>query len=95
MSQKPYLPENIKKSSLNPTDSEIFHNSAGFGYVGQALLKAIDVLKREVLRQRQEKEELEAKVREEVCTEMMEVINRMQGDFRYLVLLWIRERIYI
>ncbi|XP_077052466.1 kinesin-like protein KIF20A [Siphateles boraxobius] len=46
-----------------------------------ALLKAIDVLKREVLRQRQEKEELEAKVREEVCTEMMEVINRMQHDF--------------
>nr|AAH95661.1 Zgc:112061 protein [Danio rerio] len=47
----------------------------------EALLKAIDVLKREVLRQRQEKEELEAKVREEVCTEMMEVISRMQDDF--------------
>ncbi|KAK2873194.1 hypothetical protein Q8A67_023091 [Cirrhinus molitorella] len=47
----------------------------------EALLKAIDVLKREVLRQRQEKEELEAMVREEVCTEMMEVINRMQDDF--------------
>lgn len=47
----------------------------------EELLKAIDVLKREVLRQRQEKEELEAKVREEVCTEMMEVINRMQDDF--------------
>ncbi len=48
----------------------------------QALLKAIDVLKREVLRQRQEKEELEAAVRDEVCTEMMEVISRMQDDFR-------------
>ncbi|XP_048023030.1 kinesin-like protein KIF20A isoform X1 [Megalobrama amblycephala] len=47
----------------------------------EALLKAIDVLKREVLRQRQEKEELEAQVREEVCTEMMEVITRMQDDF--------------
>ncbi|XP_051960808.1 kinesin-like protein KIF20A [Xyrauchen texanus] len=47
----------------------------------EALLKAIDVLKREVLRQRQEKDELEAKVREEVCTEMMEVINRMQADY--------------
>ncbi|XP_051956065.1 kinesin-like protein KIF20A isoform X2 [Xyrauchen texanus] len=47
----------------------------------EALLKAIDVLKREVLRQRQEKEELEAKVREEVCMEMMEVISHMQEDF--------------
>ncbi|XP_043077329.1 kinesin-like protein KIF20A [Puntigrus tetrazona] len=47
----------------------------------EALLKAIDVLKREVLRQRQEKEELEAGVREQVCTEMMEVISRMQDDF--------------
>lgn len=56
--------------------------SAGCVCVGQALLKAIDVLKREVLRQRQEKEELEAKVREEVCAEMMEVISRMQDDFR-------------
>uniref|UniRef100_A0A671KPL0 Kinesin-like protein n=1 Tax=Sinocyclocheilus anshuiensis TaxID=1608454 RepID=A0A671KPL0_9TELE len=47
----------------------------------EALLRAIDVLKREVLRQRQEKEELEAAVREQVCTEMMEVISRMQDDF--------------
>uniref|UniRef100_A0A673LBZ5 Kinesin-like protein KIF20A n=1 Tax=Sinocyclocheilus rhinocerous TaxID=307959 RepID=A0A673LBZ5_9TELE len=47
----------------------------------EALLKAIDVLKREVLRQRQEKEELEATVREQVCAEMMEVISRMQEDF--------------
>ncbi|XP_056587893.1 kinesin-like protein KIF20A isoform X2 [Triplophysa dalaica] len=47
----------------------------------EALLKAIDVLKREVLRQRQEKDELEVKVREEVCAEMMEVISRMQDDF--------------
>ncbi|XP_016347636.1 kinesin-like protein KIF20A [Sinocyclocheilus anshuiensis] len=47
----------------------------------EALLKAIDVLKREVLRQRQEKEELEATVREQVCAEMMEVISRMQDDF--------------
>ncbi|GAA6102895.1 kinesin-like protein KIF20A [Tachysurus ichikawai] len=47
----------------------------------EALLKAINVLKREVLRQRQEKDELEMKIREQVCTEMMEVINRMQLDF--------------
>ncbi|XP_028842618.1 kinesin-like protein KIF20A [Denticeps clupeoides] len=47
----------------------------------EALLQAIDVLKREVLRQRQEKVELEASVREEVCAEMMEVISRMQNDF--------------
>ncbi|XP_073680893.1 kinesin-like protein KIF20A [Garra rufa] len=47
----------------------------------ESLLKAIEILKREVLRQRQEKEELEATVREEVCSEMMEVINRMQDDF--------------
>ncbi|TSL04225.1 Kinesin-like protein KIF20A [Bagarius yarrelli] len=47
----------------------------------EALLKAINVLKREVLRQRQEKDELELKIREQVCTEMMEVINRMQLDF--------------
>ncbi|KAG7321136.1 hypothetical protein KOW79_015551 [Hemibagrus wyckioides] len=47
----------------------------------EALLKAINVLKREVLRQRQEKDELELKIREQVCAEMMEVINRMQLDF--------------
>ncbi|XP_026796924.3 kinesin-like protein KIF20A [Pangasianodon hypophthalmus] len=47
----------------------------------EALLKAINVLKREVLRQREEKDELELKIREQVCTEMMEVINRMQLDF--------------
>uniref|UniRef100_A0A8C1E941 Kinesin-like protein n=1 Tax=Cyprinus carpio carpio TaxID=630221 RepID=A0A8C1E941_CYPCA len=37
-----------------------------------------------LLRQRQEKDELEATVREQVCAEMMEVITRMQDDFRYL-----------
>ncbi|KAL2093192.1 hypothetical protein ACEWY4_010504 [Coilia grayii] len=46
-----------------------------------ALLQAIEVLKREVLRQRQEKVELESAVREEVVAEMMEVITRMQEDF--------------
>lgn len=46
-----------------------------------ALLQAIDILKREVLRQRQEKMALEAKVREEVCAEMMEVITHMQNEF--------------
>lgn len=50
----------------------------------KALLQAIDVLKREVLRQREEKEVLEANVREEVVSEMMEVINQMQNGFRYV-----------
>ncbi|KAL4648388.1 kinesin-like protein KIF20A [Arapaima gigas] len=45
------------------------------------LLHAIEVLKGEVLRQRQEKEVLEATVREQVCSEMMEVIKRMENDF--------------
>ncbi|XP_051902655.1 kinesin-like protein KIF20A [Hippocampus zosterae] len=47
----------------------------------ESLLQAIDVLKREVQRQRQEKELLEANVREQVVAEMMEVISRMQDDF--------------
>ncbi|XP_048851329.1 kinesin-like protein KIF20A isoform X2 [Brienomyrus brachyistius] len=47
----------------------------------EALLRAIEVLKAEVHRQRREKEELEARVREQVCSEMMEVIRRMQDDF--------------
>uniref|UniRef100_A0A667X9W1 Kinesin-like protein n=1 Tax=Myripristis murdjan TaxID=586833 RepID=A0A667X9W1_9TELE len=47
----------------------------------EALLQAIDVLKREVQRQREERETLEANVREEVVSEMMEVISRMQNDF--------------
>ncbi|KAM3601814.1 uncharacterized protein V6R79_019269 [Siganus canaliculatus] len=48
----------------------------------EALLQAIDVLKREVQRQREEKEALEANVREQVVSEMMEVINEMQDGFR-------------
>ncbi|KAG9335506.1 hypothetical protein JZ751_004530, partial [Albula glossodonta] len=47
----------------------------------EALLRAINILKGEVLRQRQEKEELEAQVREQVVSEMMEVITRMENDF--------------
>ncbi|XP_036381534.1 kinesin-like protein KIF20A [Megalops cyprinoides] len=47
----------------------------------EALLRAIDVLKGEVQRQRQEKEALEASVREQVCGEMMEIITRMENDF--------------
>ncbi|XP_077360510.1 kinesin-like protein KIF20A [Festucalex cinctus] len=45
------------------------------------LLHAIDVLKREVQLQRDEKELLEANVREQVVSEMMEVISRMQNEF--------------
>lgn len=52
----------------------------------QALLQAIDVLKKEVQRQREEKEVLEANVREQVVSEMMEVINEMQNGFRYVCL---------
>ncbi|XP_041808496.1 kinesin-like protein KIF20A [Chelmon rostratus] len=47
----------------------------------EALLQAIDILKREVLRQREEKEALEANVREQVVSEMMEVISEMQDGF--------------
>ncbi|XP_056295737.1 kinesin-like protein KIF20A [Pseudoliparis swirei] len=47
----------------------------------EALLQAIDVLKREVQRQREEKEALEAGVREEVVSEMMELISGMQDGF--------------
>ncbi|XP_067464077.1 kinesin-like protein KIF20A isoform X2 [Thunnus thynnus] len=48
----------------------------------EALLQAIDVLKREVQRQRKEKEVLEANVREQVVSEMMDVISGMQDGFR-------------
>ncbi|XP_047463814.1 kinesin-like protein KIF20A [Mugil cephalus] len=48
----------------------------------EALLQAIDVLKKEVQRQQEEKEALEANVRQEVVSEMMEVISNMQQDFR-------------
>nr|XP_040038475.1 kinesin-like protein KIF20A isoform X1 [Gasterosteus aculeatus aculeatus] len=47
----------------------------------EALLQAIDVLKREVQRQRAEKDALEANVREQVVSEMMEVISRMEDGF--------------
>nr|XP_061842977.1 kinesin-like protein KIF20A [Nerophis lumbriciformis]XP_061842979.1 kinesin-like protein KIF20A [Nerophis lumbriciformis]XP_061842980.1 kinesin-like protein KIF20A [Nerophis lumbriciformis] len=47
----------------------------------ESLLQAIDVLKREVHRQREEKELLEANVRKEVVSEMMEVVSKMQDDF--------------
>ena len=55
-------------------------------YFIKALLQAIDVLKREVQRQREEKEALEANVREQVVSEMMEVISGMQDGFRYVLL---------
>ncbi|XP_070839008.1 kinesin-like protein KIF20A [Chaetodon trifascialis] len=47
----------------------------------ETLLQAIDILKKEVLRQREEKEVLEANVREQVVSEMMEVISEMQDGF--------------
>ncbi|XP_061658354.1 kinesin-like protein KIF20A isoform X1 [Syngnathoides biaculeatus] len=47
----------------------------------ESLLQAIDILKREVQRQQEVKELLEANVREQVVSEMMEVISRMQDDF--------------
>ncbi|XP_036975756.1 kinesin-like protein KIF20A [Acanthopagrus latus] len=48
----------------------------------EALLQAIDVLKKEVQRQREEKEVLEANVREQVVSEMQEIISEMQNGFR-------------
>uniref|UniRef100_A0A3B3ZU69 Kinesin-like protein n=1 Tax=Periophthalmus magnuspinnatus TaxID=409849 RepID=A0A3B3ZU69_9GOBI len=47
----------------------------------EALLQAIDILKKEVQRQWEEKEVLEANVREQVVSEMMEVITGMQDGF--------------
>ncbi|KAJ8281862.1 hypothetical protein COCON_G00043810 [Conger conger] len=48
----------------------------------EELVRAIEVLKKEVQRQREEREVLEGRVREQVCGEMMEVIARMEDDFR-------------
>lgn len=59
-------------------------------YFIKALLQAIDVLKREVQRQREEKEVLEANVREQVVSEMMEVISEMRNGFRYICVLLLR-----
>lgn len=56
----------------------------------KALLQAIDVLKREVQRQREEKEVLEANVREQVVSEMMEVINEMQNGFRCVCVCFVK-----
>lgn len=53
-------------------------------YIFKTLLQAIDVLKREVRRQREEKVALEANVREQVVSEMMEVITNMQEGFKYV-----------
>ncbi|XP_076024300.1 kinesin-like protein KIF20A isoform X2 [Genypterus blacodes] len=47
----------------------------------ESLLQAIDVLKKEVQRQREERELIESNVREQVVTEMMEVISQMQNGF--------------
>lgn len=40
------------------------------------------MLKREVQRQREERELIESNVREQVVTEMMEVMSEMQNGFR-------------
>lgn len=61
--------------------SKVYCSNSRLFYI-KALLQAIDVLKREVQRQREEKEVLEANVREQVVSEMMEVISRMQDGFR-------------
>lgn len=69
--------------------SKVYCSNSRLFYI-KALLQAIDVLKREVQRQREEKEVLEANVREQVVSEMMEVISRMQDGFRCVwVLVWI------
>ncbi|XP_038133502.1 kinesin-like protein KIF20A [Cyprinodon tularosa] len=46
-----------------------------------SLLRAIEVLRKGVWREREEKKALEAKVRLEVHSEMMEVITKMKEDF--------------
>ncbi|XP_076836361.1 kinesin-like protein KIF20A [Brachyhypopomus gauderio] len=85
-----YIMSLLREQSAHPNDTTLMEeeeegDSDDEGdltmFDPEALLKAIDVLKREVLRQRQEKEDLEARVREEVCSEMMDVINSMQDNF--------------
>ncbi|XP_035377301.1 kinesin-like protein KIF20A isoform X2 [Electrophorus electricus] len=85
-----YILSLLREQSVHPNDTALIEeeeeeDSDEEGdltmFNAEALLKAIDVLKREVLRQRQEKEDLEARVREEVCSEMMDIINSMQDNF--------------
>ncbi|XP_066573208.1 kinesin-like protein KIF20A [Amia ocellicauda] len=47
----------------------------------EALLRAIEVLKEMVVRERRERAELEATLREQVCTEMMELLTQREEDF--------------
>nr|XP_057912919.1 kinesin-like protein KIF20A [Doryrhamphus excisus] len=47
----------------------------------ESLLHAIDLLKRQLQRQQEEQELIEAKVREEAVSEMMEHVLRMEEDF--------------
>lgn len=47
----------------------------------EALLQAIEVLKKGLQRQLEQREVLEANVREQVVSEMMEVVSRMQDEF--------------
>lgn len=68
---------------MSQTDTcPVFLTADSTFFFFKALLQAIDVLKREVQRQREEKEVLEANVREQVVSEMMEVITGMQDGFR-------------
>lgn len=58
-------------------------------------MQIINVLKRELKRQREENEVLEANVREQVVSEMMEVISEMQEGFRWVCLVLIKKCICI
>lgn len=79
------LPQNVAlqrvlRVTAMTTDVPFYHVNVSI----KALLQAIDVLKRKVRRQHEENEALEAKVREQVVSEVMEVINDMQNGFRYV-----------
>nr|XP_006631809.2 PREDICTED: kinesin-like protein KIF20A [Lepisosteus oculatus] len=49
----------------------------------KALLRAVEVLKQTLLGERRERAALEANIREQVVSEMMELLNRREEDFRY------------
>ncbi|XP_061105163.1 kinesin-like protein KIF20A isoform X1 [Conger conger] len=71
----------LNDSSLIEEEEESDEEGDITMFDSEALLRAIDVLKGEVQRQRQQQEEVEARVREQVCSEMMEIITRMETDF--------------
>lgn len=85
-----YILSLLREPAANGNDSSIIEEEEEDSDVedgditmlnNEALLQAIDVLKKEVQRQWEEKEVLEANVREQVVSEMTELITGMQDGF--------------